>query len=150
MRAAVANITKSNPPPEVASAATAFDAKLAGAGGATGGGRRGGGGGGFGGPGAAGTVPPPPNFAGMNGTINRQLDTLDFGDMAPNEPMQKAYVAVCTGLKTAVTNWNTILKQDLVALNAVLIRSNLKPIEAALPPLAMPLCLLTPPPAAGK
>ena len=74
-----------NPPADVATAAKAFDAKLATAGG-NGGGRRGGGGGGF--PGAGGP-PPPPNFVAVNANLLRQLDTLDFGDMAPNEPIEQ-------------------------------------------------------------
>ena len=145
MRAAVAEITRSNPPAEVGTAATAFDAKLAGAGGsAGGGGRRGGGGGGF--PGAGGT-PAPPNFVALNGTLLRQLDTLDFGDMAPNEPMNKAYVAGCTQLKTAVANWKTIVTQDLAAFNALLSKNSLKPIPAPAQALAVPMCS-PPPPAA--
>jgi hypothetical protein len=71
-------------------------------GGSTGGGRRGGGGGGF--PGSGGP-PPPPNFAALQGTMVRQLGTLDSGDMAPNEPMTRAYAAACNDLKTAVTKW---------------------------------------------
>jgi hypothetical protein len=70
----------------------------------------------------------------------RQLDTLDFGDMAPNEPMTKAYAAGCADLKTAVTNWRTINTQDLVAFNAVLSKNNLKIIPAASPALTVPAC----------
>jgi hypothetical protein len=77
----------------------------------------------------------------------RQLDTLDFGDMAPNEPMNKAYVAGCTQLKTAVTNWKTIITQDLAAFNALLSKNNLKPIPAPAQGLAVPMCS-PPPPAA--
>jgi hypothetical protein len=121
MRAAVAGIPRENLAAEVTAAITAFDAKLAAAGGSAGSGRGRGGAGGFGGAG----TPPPPNFAGLNAALIRQLDTLDFGDMAPNEPMTKAYAAGCADLKTAVTNWRTINTQDLVAINAVLSKNNL-------------------------
>jgi photosystem II stability/assembly factor-like uncharacterized protein len=143
MRAAVAGIPRENLAAEVTAAITAFDAKLAAAGGSAGSGRGRGGAGGFGGAG----TPPPPNFAGLNAALIRQLDTLDFGDMAPNEPMTKAYAAGCADLKTAVTNWRTINTQDLVAFNAVLSKNNLKTIPAASPALAVPVC---PPSKANK
>jgi hypothetical protein len=142
MRAAVAGVTKTNPPADVSAAAKAFDTRLAGAGGTVGGGR--GGRGGAGGGAAAGGTPPPPNFVGLNGALIRQLDTLDFGDMAPNEPMNKAYITGCTDLKTAVTNWRTINTQDLVAFNAILAKNNVAPIAAASPALAVPVCAPAP------
>jgi photosystem II stability/assembly factor-like uncharacterized protein len=151
MRAAVAEIGRSNPPAEVATAATAFDAKLTGVAGPTGGGRRGGGPGGFAGPG--GGTPAPPNFVALNGTLVRQLETLDFGDMAPNEPMNNAFNAACTQLKTAVTNWSNITTKDLPAFNAVLAKNNLKPIAAPASALVVPLCAPAPaaaPTAAGR
>jgi photosystem II stability/assembly factor-like uncharacterized protein len=138
MRAAVATLLSGNPPSDVATAAKAFDAKLATAGGAVGGGRRGGGPGGF--PGAGGTPPPPPNFVGVNAALVRQLDTLDFGDMAPNEPMSNAYVSGCTDLKTAVANWKTINGQELTAFNAVLTKNNLTLVPAASTALPVPAC----------
>jgi hypothetical protein len=133
MRAAVAELGRANLPPDVAAAATAFDAKLAVAGGGGGGGRRGGGGG------ATGTSAP--NFVAINGGFDRQLEILDFGDMAPTEPSRKAYVAGCTELKTAVMNWKAINTQDLAALNAVLAKHTLKPLPAASPALAVPVCV---------
>jgi photosystem II stability/assembly factor-like uncharacterized protein len=139
MRAAVAGIPRVNLPADVTAAITAFDAKLTAAGGSAGGGRGGrGGAGGFGG--AGGGTPPPPNFAGLNAALIRQLDTLDFGDMAPNEPMTKVYATGCADLRTAVTNWRTFNAQDLVAFNAVLSKNNLKTIPAASPALAVPVC----------
>lgn len=136
-RAAVAAIVKSAPPADVAKAATDFDARLAGAGGAAGGGRRGGGPGGFAGAGGAAA---PPNFAALNGTLIRQLDTLDYGDLAPNEPMLKAFNAVCAQLTTAVANWKAIVTGDLPAFNAVLAKNGLPPVPAPAADLANPMC----------
>jgi len=136
MRAAIADLLRKNPPADVATAAKAFDAKLATAGGNAAGGRRGGGGG-F--PGPSGP-PPPPNFVAVNANLLRQLDTLDFGDMAPNEPSSKVYVAGCTDLKKALTNWTDINKKDLADLNAILTKNNLAAIPAASPELAAPAC----------
>jgi hypothetical protein len=137
MRAAVAELSRSKPPADVAAAATAFGAKLLAVGGSGGGGRGGGGGGGRGG---AQSPPPAPNFAAIVGAMNRQQNTLDAGDMAPNEPMAKAYSAACAELKAATTNWRTINSQDLPALNAIVIKNNLKPIPAAAPLPVVPVC----------
>ncbi len=126
IRAAVAGIPRENLPAEVTAAITAFEAKLTAAGGSAGGGR---GRGGFGG--AAGGTPPPPNFAGLNAGFLRQLDTLDFGDMAPNEPMLKAYGAGRADLLTAIANWRALNSKDLTAFNAVLAKNGLKTIPAA-------------------
>src|SRR5207302_1342253 len=65
----------------------------------------------------ANTPPQPPNFVGVNATFLRHLETLDSGDMAPNEPMTNAYAAACGDLKTAIENWRKINDTDLAALN---------------------------------
>jgi hypothetical protein len=95
---------------------------------------------------------PAPNFATLNGTepgesvvllsMNGQLRTTDYGDMAPNEAMLRAWVSACTDLRTAVTTWRTINERDLVAFNAVLAGHNLGPIPAAAPALPIPACTL--------
>jgi photosystem II stability/assembly factor-like uncharacterized protein len=128
MRAAVAERAKGTPPADAAAAAKDFDAKLAAVGGLVGGGRRGGGGGGF--PGAGGP-PPPPNFAALHGAMIRQLETLDSGDMAPNDPVSRAYAAACNDLKSAVDTWSSVNVKDLAAFNAVLARNNLPVIAPA-------------------
>ncbi|HLV80146.1 MAG TPA: hypothetical protein VKT32_07665, partial [Chthonomonadaceae bacterium] len=79
VRASVAAILKAKPPAEVQTAAKTFDEKLAAVGGSNEFGRRFGGFAGFGGP------PRQPAFSSLNGTADRQLTTLDSGDMAPNE-----------------------------------------------------------------
>ncbi len=103
--------------------------------------------------------PLPPNFAAINGreggegvlfSMNGQLRTNDFGDMAPTAPMLRGWVHVCTDLRSAVTAWRAINDHDLVAFNAVLARNNLRPIAAAAPALPMPVCVPSAvPPAAG-
>jgi len=136
VRTALAELARSNPPSDVADAATAFDAKLLTVGG-RGGGGRGGGGGGRGGPPGP---PPAPNFAAVTGAMDRQLNTLDAGDMAPNEPMLRIYASSCADLKAAVANWRTLTSQDLTALNAALAKNNLKQIPVPSPALASPNC----------
>jgi photosystem II stability/assembly factor-like uncharacterized protein len=152
MRKAVADLVRGNPPAEAASAAATFDSALARVGGVPGivdntrgdafGGRL------------------VPNFAAINGreggegvlfSMNGQLRTNDFGDMAPNEPMRRGWVNVCTDLWSAVTAWKAINENDLVAFNTVLARNNLRPIAAAAPTLPVPMCAAAPrPPAAGR
>jgi hypothetical protein len=128
-----------NVPAEAREAVAAFDKKLeALAGNPAASGR-----GGFGRGGPA----TPPTFVGLNGGLLRQLDTLDFGDMAPNEPMQRAYAASCGDLGTAIATWRTLNGEDLTALNRVLTVHQLKPVAAAAPLPARPACG---PPAGAK
>jgi hypothetical protein len=138
MRAALAEITKGTPPTDAAAAAKDFDAKLAAIGGAVGSGRRVPGGGGGGAP--AGGPPPPPNFVALQGTMVRQLETLDSGDMAPNDPMIRAYAGACKDLKKTVTSWTEVNGDALTTFNGVLSKNNLKAIAPASPPLAAPVC----------
>ena len=126
MRQMMAELKRPNQPAALGEAIAAFDAKLAALAGTIGGGRRGGGGGGF--PGAGGP-PPAPTFVGVNAALIRQLDTLDFGDMAPSEPMQKAYVAACTDLTSAASTWVGLIEKDLPAFNAVLATNGLGPVK---------------------
>jgi len=115
-------------------AAKAFDSTLA----AVGGNLERGGGGGFGGFG--GGPVPAPTFVRVNGNLGNQINTLENGDLAPTAAMQRAYVAACTDLKTAVTTWTGINGAPLAAFNAELTRNNLKPIPPAARALTAPVC----------
>ncbi len=119
--------------------AKAFDSTLA----AVGGNpepRRGGGGGGGGGGGFGGGPALAPTFVSVNGNLVSQINALENGDLAPTEAMQRAYVAACTDLKTAVTAWQTASTTGLAALNAVLAQHSLKSIAASSAGLAVPIC----------
>ena len=72
--------------------------------------------------------------------MDRQLNTLDAGDMAPNEPMLRTYASACADLKSAVSMWRALNAQDLAALNAMLAKNNLKQIPAPSAALAIPNC----------
>lgn len=126
LRDAVDELVGEEAPEALAQAADAFKQKITAVGGSAGGGRRGfGGGGGFG---AAGGPPPAPTFARVNGQYVRQINSLDPGDMAPNEPTLNACKLAAKDLKTAEAVWKLLLEKDLPAFNAVLVKSNLKPI----------------------
>jgi hypothetical protein len=140
-RAAIAELLRSRPAADVTLAATALNAKLLALGGTTGGGRRGGGGGG--GFGGAGGPPPVPTFTGLNGAFVRQINSLDPGDMAPNEPMLRAYASTCNDLKSAVSRWETINTKDLVAFNELLTKNGLRPVPVSTIPLVIPVCPAT-------
>src|SRR5207253_8103022 len=93
LRAAVAADTAATAPAPVSAAAKAFDSTLAQVGGNPEGGRGfGGGGGGGGGPAVS--------FFAVNENFISQINTLENGDMAPTEAMQRAYVAGCRDRKT--------------------------------------------------
>jgi hypothetical protein len=72
--------------------------------------------------------------------MNRQLTTLDAGDMAPTEPQLRTYAAACADLRAALATWKTLTSQDLVALNATLTKNSLKPIPVPSPLLPLPTC----------
>jgi photosystem II stability/assembly factor-like uncharacterized protein len=147
MREALARVVKASPPADVATAAAAFDAKLLALAGT-----------GIGGRGGRGAPPPPPNFTSLNGTepeegavmvsMNGQLKIQDYGDMAPTETMRKGWMQGCRDMRTALTQWQGINANDLVAFNALLTKNHLEPIPAAAPPITMPVCTLGAQPAA--
>ena len=96
----------------------------------------------------------PPSFAALNGTeagesvplvsMNGQLRTTDYGDLAPTAAMLRGWASACAGLRTAVTAWRTINARDRVTFNAVLAAHNLPAIPAAEPALAVPACGMAP------
>ena len=88
--------------------------------------------------GAPGGAAPTPNFAALNGSLIRQLETLDFGDMAPNEPMTKAFAAGRADLRAAVKSWLTVSTQDRAAFNDVLSKNRLPIIPPAASALVIP------------
>lgn len=76
----------------------------------------------------------------MNEHLGRQINTLENGDMAPTEAMQRAYAVGCTELKRVVTNWMAINGAALATVNAVLMQNSLKPIAATAPAPVAPVC----------
>jgi hypothetical protein len=137
MRGAVAQVVRSNPPADVAAAAARFDEVLARL---------------QGDPTPLAYYVSPsgsPSFASLNGTeagesvplvsMNGELRTTDYGDLAPTAAMLHAWAMACEGLAGAVTAWRTINARDLAAFNTLLERDGLGPVAAG-PALAMPSC----------
>ena len=145
MRAAVAPLMK-HANTDIAKAATEFDAKLALAGGTGGGGRRGGGAGGAGAPGGAPQPPAVLPFTTLHANQLRILNSLDSGDMAPNETYTSVFNVACNDLKKGVTNWSALNAKELKDLNALLAKNSVPAIAAATPALTAPVCAALPAP----
>ncbi len=153
VRAQVAALASANLPPDVATAATAFDAKLATFGGATGRGGRGGGGGGGGGRGGRGGGAPGSvsSFTALNGTFNGLIGIMQNGlDMAPTKAQVDTWEAGCKDFSATVTAWKQTKTIDVTAFNAVLTKAGQKPLTVAPSALTVPAsCTFTPAAAAG-
>lgn len=72
--------------------------------------------------------PRTPSFLGAHRAMLHLLETLESGDMAPNEPTRKAATEAEEDLKKASEAWQKLNAEDLPKLNAVLAKHNLKPI----------------------
>ncbi|HJZ80290.1 MAG TPA: hypothetical protein VKD91_08085, partial [Pyrinomonadaceae bacterium] len=136
VRTQLAAIARGSLPPEVATAATALDAKLATVGGVVRGGGRGGGGG-FGAPARApGSVL---TFSAINGLFNTVLAPLGQNgiDMPPTRAQIDTWETGCKELTATLEAWK-MLGADLVGFNSLLTKSNLKPLSIPVTSLAAP------------
>jgi photosystem II stability/assembly factor-like uncharacterized protein len=131
---AVEKVASGNGPEPVISEATALAARLDSLSGSSGGGR------GFGGFFRRGGRGGPPNFRALNGSLVRELEALDGGDMAPTPSMQAAYASTCRELAGAVTSWHGMLEKDLPALNATLTKAGLPAVPVPSEKLPVPGC----------
>jgi hypothetical protein len=138
VRAQLAAITKGSLPPEVATAATALDAKLATIGGAPPAGRGGGGGGGFGAPARVpGSVL---TFRSINGIFNTVLAPLSQNglDMPPTKAEIDTWESGCKEFTATVNSWKAMLGVELVGFNSLLTKNNLTPLKITPTALAAP------------
>jgi len=129
VRAQLAGLPKGSLPPDVATAATALDAKLASIGGMRGG--RGFGGGGFGGPARVpGSLL---TFFAINGIFNTVLGPLTQNglDMAPTKAEIDTLETGCKEFTATANAWKTMLNADLVEFNSLLTKNNLTPLKIA-------------------
>jgi len=137
LRAQLAAIARGSLPAEVATAATALDAKLATIGGARAPGR-GGGGGGFGGPARVpGSVL---TFAAINALYNTVLAPLTQNglDMPPTKAEVDTLESGCKEFTATLNAWKTMLSVDLVAFNSLLSKNNLTPLKITPTAMAAP------------
>ena len=129
LRAQLAAIMKSSLPPEVATAATALDTKLATMGGAPPAGRGGFGGGGFGAPARVpGSIL---TFRSINGIFNTVLAPLSQNgiDMAPTKAEVDTWETGCKEFTATASAWKTMLGMDIVTFNGLLTKNNLTPLK---------------------
>ena len=135
VRAQLAAISKGTLPPEVATAATALDAKLATIGGARAPGR---GGGGFG---ASARVPGSVlTFTAINALFNTVLAPLSQNglDMPPTKAEVDTWESGCKEFTLTLNAWQTMLGVDLVGFNSLLTKNNLTPLKLTPTALAVP------------
>jgi photosystem II stability/assembly factor-like uncharacterized protein len=152
LRAQLAAITRGSPPPDVATAATALDAKLATLGAAGGRGPRGGGfGGGFGG-GAARVPGSVLAFYSISGLFNTVLAPLSQNgiDMPPTKAQVDTWESGCKEFTATANAWKSLLEVDLVAFNTLLTKNNLTPLKITPTSVAAPASCTFVWPTAGK
>ncbi|HJZ81705.1 MAG TPA: hypothetical protein VKD91_15215, partial [Pyrinomonadaceae bacterium] len=129
VRAQLAELRRGSLAPDVATAASALDTKLATFGGVQRGGRGGGGGGGFGGqtraPGSL------LSFTAVNGVFNTLLGPLTQNgiDMAPTKGAVDTWESGCRELTATLNGWKTMLDADLAGFNSLLSKNNLTPLK---------------------
>jgi hypothetical protein len=132
VRAQVAGISRGTVPPEVATAATALDTKLATIGGVRGGRGGGGGGGGGGGFGAPARAPGSVlTFFAINGIFNTVLGPLTQNglDMVPTKAEIDTWETGCKEFTATANAWKAMLSVDLVEFNSLLTKNNLTPLK---------------------
>jgi photosystem II stability/assembly factor-like uncharacterized protein len=131
VRAQVAALASAALPPDLATAATALDAKLATFGGATGRGGRGGGGGGGGGRGGgAGGPAAMKSFTALNGSFNNIVALQQNGiDMAPPKSQIDTWQSDCKDYTATVVAWKQMQGVDLVSFNDQLTKAGKPPIK---------------------
>jgi photosystem II stability/assembly factor-like uncharacterized protein len=120
---------------EVTSKAVALAAQLDTVAGPEGGRGRGGGGGGRGRGQAV-----PPNFRAINGTLVRQLNAQDQGDLAPTAATLAGFMATCKELRAVATTWERLGGTELASVNALLKTKGRPAIAAPGEPLRVPAC----------
>jgi photosystem II stability/assembly factor-like uncharacterized protein len=138
VRAQLAAISKGKLTPEVATAATALDARLATIGGAPVPGRGGGGGGGFGAPARApGSLL---TFRSINALFNTVLAPLSQNgiDMPPTKAEVDTWESGCKEFTATLNAWKTMLGVDLVGFNSLLTKNNLTALTITPTALAVP------------
>lgn len=138
VRAQLAAIARGSLPTDVATAATALDAKLATIGGAIRGGRGGGGGGGFGAPARApGSVL---TFTSINALFNTVLAPLTQNgiDMPPTKAEVDTWESGCKEFTATLNACKTMLGVDLVSFNSLLTKNNLTPLKITPTALTVP------------
>ncbi len=148
VRAQVATLAASALPADLASAATALDAKLATFGGATGRGGRGGGGGGGGGRGGGGAAPGGvTSFTALNAAFNTVVALNHNGiDMAPTKSQINTWEADCKNYGATVTAWKQMQGVDLVSFNDQLTKAGKPGLKVSPTALTVPpSCTFVPP-----
>jgi hypothetical protein len=141
VRTQLAEIARGSLPADVATAATALDAKLATLGGPQRGGRGPGGGGGGGGFGAPIRTPGSLlSFIAVNNLFNTVLGPLSQNgiDMAPTKAAVDTLESACAEFTATANGWKKMLDVDVVDFNSLLTKNNVTPLKVTPTMVAVP------------
>jgi len=83
---------------------------------------------------------PAPSFVMVSGTLARQLEAQDNGDMAPTPAALAGYAAACRELGDAASRWDRLRTTGLAAFNAALTAAGRPPVPTPAAPPAPPGC----------
>ena len=81
----------------------------------------------------SGAEKPKPSFALLNGEFGGLATLVDSADAAPTSGMKIAFDDYCGDLNTVVGQWNSLVSQDLISLNAQLTALHVEPLPAPAP-----------------
>jgi hypothetical protein len=79
-------------------------------------------------------------FVSVSGELVGQLNAQDNGDLAPTPGMLAAYGNACADLRTVINAWYSVISRELPALNAVLARNGIGQLAAPSGTMAVPTC----------
>ena len=83
---------------------------------------------------------PKPTFTLVNSETAALSEAVDMADAAPTEPMQTAYRDYCRDMANLAGQLNTVLKQDLPAINTQLTDAKSQPLSAPATAPDVPAC----------
>jgi photosystem II stability/assembly factor-like uncharacterized protein len=81
-----------------------------------------------------------PNFRAINRSLVGLLNAQETGDMAPTPSMLAAYAKTCNDLATTINAWQSLASTNLTELNAILTRRKIKMLAAPASALRPPSC----------
>jgi photosystem II stability/assembly factor-like uncharacterized protein len=93
---------------------------------------------GFGGGGGGRGARQAPTFAALNRSLGSLASVVDGQDAAPTPAMQAAYETACRDLATSAQSWNTLMQDELSAVNAELSKRGQAPLKPVT--LTPPVC----------
>jgi hypothetical protein len=73
-------------------------------------------------------------FRGLQGRTIPYLAKMEFGDIAPSQPIYDAVMDLSREIRTLVKAWNLLQEKDLKSLNDKLTKAGLAPLPVSVLP----------------